>query len=336
MRVCLSSVALLLLVLGTSEAGALPQSKHRSLTLDACWKLKLPDAFCETAAAAAYNVDHYEWSDLSAHAQPDTGESKCTAANKAVARVGTLASELRGLAKQTEYDPALAVALGRVLHTLQDNCAHHGIPNPAHAWLSLSDTCEGTDSSPDVQPEALSCAKAETAAALELFASQAQVPTPPPNPDGPGAPQQQDPMFFPPRGDVCAFLKSAGSWDGVDRRWNGALMVSALRSQYQASLLGDAPLADVCQAGESALEPSAPGPITNVSQPIEWCGALELYCLGKGDGANDAPPWEASTEPAASESSSGGCGVDPVARSGGWGIAALGLGLWLARRRRAR
>lgn len=171
--------------------------------------------------AAAYNVDRYEWEDLAAHAQPEEGASKCQAANNAVARIRTLAQEMRTISEaSTSYNPELAVAVGRALHTIQDNCAHSGIPNPAHAWFSLSDSCLKTSLSPDVQPQAIACAEAETQRAMQVFASVIQVPTPPPDPSGRGSSPQQDPQFFPPRGGVCDFLKSAVTWDGVDRRWN--------------------------------------------------------------------------------------------------------------------
>lgn len=331
-----SGLALVLGCLLPVEGRALSQGKHRDLSVSACWAQKLPAEFCNELGAAAYNVDHYEWSDLSAHAQPEAGEPKCQAANKAVARVRSLAQEMRAIAKaQTDYDPALAVALGRALHTIQDNCAHAGMPNPEHAWFSLSDTCADTELSPDVKPEALACAEAQTEQALALFAAEIQVPAPPPPPE-PGQ-ARVPPQYWPKRGDVCDFLKSASSWDGVDRRWNNAPVVAALADQLHATLVVDAaaPALDVCAGGQAVLEPTTPAADVDVSQPTEWCTALDVYCAGKVDSADDAPPWEAKGASGGSErSSEGSCNLGASERSGPIAGIAVAVALLAALRRR--
>lgn len=321
-----------------TPALALSQGKHRDLSTSACWKQKLPSEFCAEVGAAAYNVDHYEWSDLSAHAQPEAGETRCQAANKALGRVRALAQEVRAISDAGgDYDPALAVALGRVLHTLQDNCAHSGMPNEQHAWFSVSDTCTDTKSSPDVQPEAVACAEQETALAFETFAKQVKVPTPPP-PQEPGS-TSQPAQLWPKRGGVCDFLKSGASWDGVDRRWNNSLVVGALRDQLGSSLGSDpsAPAVDVCAGDEGALEPAAPAPVVDTSAPVEWCNLLKLYCAGKTDGADEAPPWEA-VAPAPSSADGAGCGLarDVGTDRAGWLGLALAAFLGRASRVRAR
>lgn len=327
-------MALAAISLVPTSAYALSQGKHRDLSTSACWKQKLPSEFCAEVGAAAYNVDHYEWDDLSAHAQPEAGETKCQAANKALGRVRALAQEVRAISDAGgDYDPALAVALGRVLHTLQDNCAHSGMPNEQHAWFSVSDTCTDTKSSPDVQPEAVACAEKETALAFETFAKQVKVPTPPP-PQEPGS-TSQPAQFWPKRSGVCDFLKSGASWDGVDRRWNNSLVVGALRDQLGSSLTIDpsAPTVDVCAGDESALEPAAPAPVVDTSAPVEWCNLLKVYCAGKTDGADEAPPWEAA-DPAPSSADSSGCGLARDAGASWASLLGLGLAALLARRRR--
>lgn len=323
-----------------APAKALPQGTHRDISSEACSKQKLPSEFCASVGIAAYNVDHFEWEDLAAHAQPEAGASKCQSANAAVARVRTLAQEMRTIAEgSTGYDPALAVAVGRALHTIQDNCAHSGMPNPEHAWFSLSDSCLDTESSPDIQPEAIACAAAETLTAMEAFASAIQVPTPPPDPGGRGSSSQTDPQFWPPRGGVCDFLKSAPTWDGVDRRWNNELVVPALRDQLYLNLVVDpiAPASDVCTNGEAALEPATPVANVDTSQPIEWCKSIKLYCAGKTDDATTAPPWEnGPVAPGTSTPSNEGSSCSFSRDSGGVPSWLLGLALTalLARARR--
>lgn len=290
-------------------ASALSQGKHRDLSVSACSKHGLPSAFCDAVGAAAYNVDHHEWSDLAAHAQQEAGQSKCQAASAALERIRALSAELRAISAGSDgYDPKLAEALGRLLHTLQDNCAHAGMPNPQHAFLSLSDTCGDTELSPDVQPQALACAGAETALAFDAFGEVIVVPAPPFDPEQPGG-ASPFPQYWPKRADVCAFLTSAPSWDGVDRRWNAELVVPLFREQLHTSLVVDPtlPAADPCPSGQDALEPPAASPLTDTSQPPEWCTKLELYCAGKTDAVDEAPPWESDAAGASSERESAGC-----------------------------
>lgn len=313
-------------------AAALSQSKHRSLSVAACRAQKLPDTFCTSVGTAAYNVDHFEWSSLDAHAQPEAGESLCVAANKTLTRVSSLSAELRDIASgQSVYDPALAVALGRALHTLQDNCAHRGITNAQHAWHSLSDSCTDSESSPDVQPDALTCAKEQSELALQAFAKAIHVPEPPAPPFGQES--TPEPQYLPARGDVCEFLKSATAWDGVDRRWKNARMIPALRDAFAAGLVGGPQPADPCAEGPSSLDDGSGEP-TDVTHPTEWCTSVQLYCAGKGDDASTAPPWESAERgPAPATPDAGGCtftaGATPPS---GIGVSLAAL-LALARRR---
>jgi len=323
----------LAVMLCARSANALPQSKHRDLSEKACYDAHLPSDFCKNVGAASWMVDHNEWDTLAAHAQPEAGQTRCQGASSTLLRVHDLGAETGSLIATWPAGggtEALSTSLGRVLHTLQDNCAHSGIPNPHHAWLSLSDTCEGTSISPDIQPEALSCAAQESALAIHAFVEALTARgLSPATLGGLGDP---GPTFFPPRDGACDFMKSAKSWDGVDQRWDNGLVRPALRDELVRTLVlqSTTPPSDLCAAGPDAIDAKPVAPATDVTTPPMWCGAVSLYCLGKGDGADEAPPWE-STSPAASSSGSqaegGGCATRGLAREGG-GLALLGC--WVA------
>ena len=67
----------------------------------------------------------------------------------------------------------LSSELGRALHSLQDNCGHHGMVDPPHAFLAVEDTCSGTGEHPDSQDDALACAREETRGVSAGFSSLA-------------------------------------------------------------------------------------------------------------------------------------------------------------------
>src|SRR5256885_12817527 len=148
-----TSIAILFVVLAQPAAHALVQSKHHSVTSTGCTQAGLPARFCQEVAVEAYNTDAFEFEDLAAHAQIPVGSTACDAADRSLMRLGALGRELRGglgeLRRSGSGAAATAVAraLGRSLHTVQDNCAHHGMPNPQHAWFSLSDSCRSTSDS---------------------------------------------------------------------------------------------------------------------------------------------------------------------------------------------
>ncbi len=336
-------------LLAPATASALAQSKHRSLSYEACRAAGLNMDFCDEVAVAAYNVDRYEWDDLAAHAQPEAGQSHCDAAASVSGRVRDLGGELRGLLTAPDATGTrssiedIAKSLGRVLHTLQDNCAHSGMPNDQHAWFSLSDACLDTESSPDIQPAAVECAKQQSTLAFDAFVTafgDAGLKT------GSFEMYKEDneaqlPQYWPPRGGVCDFLKSADSWDGQDRRWDNDRVVPALRDQFFSSLVVDpgAPAGDVCASGDISLSAAAP---LDVTQKIEWCSKIKLYCAGKADGSEALPPWEtggSTPAPAGGAGDASGCALGLREARGGqaasWlGALALALGLGAWRRRR--
>lgn len=311
-RTCVVLIALGI----ASDAAALKPGVHADITVDRCRASGLPGELCLRAATENYNTDAREWKDLRAHAQIDGGQTACRAADRAAARLWSLGEALRLALDDFAVDDSptnagrVASALGRALHTIQDNCAHRGMPNPEHAWLSTSDLCEGTDLSPDVQDAAVACARAETDAVVAVVAGvidDAGLARPldmescePPL----GEKTTRDPCrdrFLPDPIAACDFLAAAGDWDGVDRGWENRRVVPALREAFAAGLAGAAAPAPLCGGDETALAPET-GPDTDVSGGPASCKRLTLFCLGKADEADH--PF-ADDEPAAGCSASG-------------------------------
>jgi len=331
-----STVVAVVFLAAPSSAFALDQSVHQAISHDGCTAAGLPQDFCERVGTEAYNVDSYEWSPPEAHAQIGTGAigTACTAANAALERERQLGADIRASLAQLAASPSedlrihIATQLGRALHTIQDDCAHHGMPNAQHAWWSRLDACSGSQTSPDLQPEAASCARTETTAVFSAFADAMAA-------AGISAPALDDVSegwtHWPKRGDVCDFLHEAESWDGTDRRWNNAVAVPWLRDQLtHAIATDDSSLHDACADGE--LEDTSPAAHVDISTPPPFCLKLKAYCVGAGgkaDGDTEAqPPWETDNAPEAA-----GCSVGDG--NPGWLLLGL-VGAGFALRRRAR
>lgn len=344
-KACLASTVGVLLGL-TADAHALKPAMHAELTKQACVAAGLPEAFCVRAATENYNADAREWDDLHAHAQIDGGETACDAADKTARRVWVLGSDLRAelavLTMRPDDEDAVgraAAIVGRALHTIQDNCAHHGMPNPQHAWFSLADFCDGTRTSPDVQADAIGCARGETTAAMTAVAAAVREAgvarslarhSCPSNPNDDGGAQQRpvcENRFLPAPWDACAFLGEAEDWDGIDRQWNNDAVVPALRAELAAGIAFRPPLASVCGGDPAAIAAPVSEPVVDVAGGTPSCNRAHLLCLGSAD-LDDHP--FADEEAAADDG--GGCaaGGNPGGASG----ALLLLGAILARRRR--
>ncbi len=331
----------------TGAAFALKPGAHADLASASCRAAGLGKSMCTRIATEDYDVDSREWEDLRAHAQIDDGQTACEAADATADRMWTLGTELRSALARAAASPsdtttaAVDALIGRALHTIQDNCAHDGMPNPQHAWLSLGDFCNGTDTSPDVQDDALACAKVETDAMMKIVArsvSDASLGSaldsrscPPAPSSGGGNHNNGSPpavcqgRFLPGPFDACNFLGRAKDWDGIDRRWNGARVAPALRTAFTAGLAGDRAIAPICGGNERVLSPAVSDPIVNVAVGAPSCGKASLFCLGKADDsenpfADDAPVPE-----------DGGCSTG--GRSSGGAVIALAL-LAVTRRRR--
>lgn len=311
-----------LVVLSSTDAWALKPGKHRELLEDACSAAGLPHAFCRRAGEQVYEVDHDEWTALSAHAQRERGQDRCAAADAAIARVDALAREIADDVRSGKLEEG-AIALGRAVHTLQDECAHHGMTNEEHAYYSLEQTCGEGDVSPDVQPAALTCADARTRAALARVA------------DALAGAAWTDVDFIcrdsenrdtcatavlPTPGMACAFLKLHTAWDGDDSTWNGSVVGPALADAFANGLAGGPAPGPLC-ADPSAIDPVAPR--AHVADTEAGCGLADAICLGKVD---------EDGEPIASDEATGGCSTG----SGAPGLLALSLfGVALVMRRRS-
>lgn len=345
-------------LLASVPAFALKQSVHRDISEDACLSAGLPSGFCKRLGVAAYNVDAEEWEDLSAHSQIPEGATTCDAAGATLGRIAGLSASARTqaseLAKSSSRDGniLLAQTLGRALHTIQDNCAHAGMPNIQHAWYSVSDTCKDTTESPDLTPEARLCSELETqkvfVALLSMLSQQGLssgdlVVKELPQMSGPHntpAPLESNlATHWPPRGGVCEFLHSAAKWDGRDRRWDNGIVIPELQAQVGASFAGKGLLAfEACASNSEALLAPSLDAVYDVSKGPADCGAISLYCLGKGDATDEPPPYEAeaAAPPASEAPAAEGCGMTRTRPTGESPallmLCALGLLAWRARR----
>lgn len=341
MRILLALAVTAVVGATASTAHALEQPKHRAISRDTCAAFGFPWNFCKRVGAETYNVDAFEWNDLSAHAQPDVanGQSPCDGANAAAARVRSLGLDLHnGINSIRNGLPwadgtNMAAALGRALHTIQDNCAHRGVSNPHHAWHSLSDTCSGTANSPDTRPEASDCAQRETEAVMDAFATAMSNGGLDPSVLDDGV--REGSTHWPKRSEVCEFLGSGNAWSGVDDHWNNDIVVPALRNHFMAGLFGTSIAGDVCGGDGNALATwRAANVDTGGGQG--FCVKIQAYCIGKGDSMPEAPPWEDPVEAAIDNE-----GVEPQGCSvGGRGDAGFGWAVLVVvaavrRRRRA-
>jgi hypothetical protein len=277
-----------------SRAVALDPIDHQLITTDGCGAAGLPEAFCRRAGVAAHDVDANEWSDLTAHAQSVWPDDLCGSANAVVAHVNDVGQEFfdqLALAEQALADPTasaaesasvrLATALGRALHALQDNCAHQGVSNPEHAWITRSNMCGGATDLDD-DPVAVDCARGATehllaqvapvivdAGVVDMIGQMSCVGDWTDPCDG-GANANL--------GNVCDFLGTAVQWDGVDRRWDKGLVSPQLETAF---MYGTAD--DLC--GVVPLE-ATPAPTVDVSAGPPVCTDYHVTCLGDGSSPN--------------------------------------------------
>jgi hypothetical protein len=292
------------ILLTGGDALALKPGTHAKITNDSCRAVGLGRDICKRIATENYDTDSREWDDLRAHAQVSDDQTACDAADAAVRRVHDLGAELRAdlaaVASKATDDRVskVASALGRALHTVQDNCAHHGMPNPQHAWYSLSDFCQGTDLSPDIQADAMACARRETDAIMALVAeevasagvakqlnSRACPEEFGGNPSHGGSNNRTvcENRFLPGPIDACRFLERSEDWDGIDRTWNNDVMVAAVRGGFEAGVTGVPRAESVCHGDETVLSAAVSEPVVDVSGGTPTCGGAHLLCLGKVD-----------------------------------------------------
>jgi len=267
----------------SQPAWALQPAKHRELAERACTGAGLPTAFCQRLGKEVFETDYKEWNDLSAHAQRELGDDRCTAADAAIVRVDRLAREAVVKTRAGNFE-AGAMALGRAVHTLQDECAHHGMTNQEHAYYSLTQTCTDDDVSPDVQPEAIACAESRTRDAFAAVASALAgtswndvdwICRDYDDRDSCAAASLPGPWT------ACAFLAEHHDWDGDDSRWDGARVGSALVAAFRGGLAGGAAPSSVCGSDPTAIDLRAP--YAPVIDREVGCKLIDIACLGKVD-----------------------------------------------------
>jgi hypothetical protein len=325
-------------MLGTAPAFALTQGMHEQIVRDSCAAHGMPVNFCERVGNEAYNVDHDEFNDLKAHGQMEEGQSACDGANAVLGRVHDLSREVNQEVWSDISNPtranneALAKSLGRLIHTAQDNCTHRGLTNPQHAWKSLSDVCDGTSVSPDVQPEAISCARSATDGILDAVLELLQD-----NGAEPIALGVVDSTadHWTSYGAASDYFASAKRWDGVDRRWDNTIVDPALRSEAYAAITSwDDPgqPKDVCAPANVELEVTYEDDV-DVSDGPPDCAQITAFCVGKADSAvATEPPDEKASDDQTGVGGGGGCSVGG-GTGGGAGLVVVLLGVLLSTRR---
>jgi hypothetical protein len=262
-----------------TTASALETKDHSKITGASCRANKLPEAFCARMESEAFNVDHNEWTDLSAHSQTEFGQSTCDAAAAVQTRLHDLGGDVRTILSNADSSPStannLARALGRAMHTIQDNCAHSGMTNEQHAWLDDREICITDGANPDIKPEALACAREESAAVMSAFKDAlvaAKV-----NPESLSA-ATQIVTNNPSRDQACGFIRGWKKWDGVDGRWDNVKTRHAFRETIVTAFTKDRTPKDLCAGGASIASPDRDEKV-EVTDP--WCPGLSIFCVGE-------------------------------------------------------
>jgi MYXO-CTERM domain-containing protein len=188
------------------------------------------------------------------------------------------------------------------------------MPNPEHAWKSLDDVCHGTHESPDIVPEAATCAREETDAVLDaVFSALADWGA---DKSALGNLDEQH-NHLTGYGDACNFLGEAGDWDGVDRRWDNTIVRPYMRKELVSAITSDnAQHGWVCDSAPDGLLIGY-DPDVDTSGGANKCPGISVLCLGKADEIALAPT---------SKSAAGGCDVS-ASRSSGFPGVLLMLGL---------
>lgn len=289
----LSAIAALVAV--PASARALSQPDHQTVSVRACRAAALPEVFCLSVGRAAYDTDAEAWEDPSAHAQmPEKGDP-CGAADASAGRLAALGRQVRAALADAALDENrrsvrlsdAARDLGRALHTLEDSCAHAGMPNAQHAFLTDSDLCHGTHENPDVQPEALDCAARVAGDAIDAFTGAVIAAGLDPQGIDCAAPTSW--TRYPELGEVCDFMQLAPAWDGVDRRWDNAVVIPRLADALSRALGGadDEPPA-MCPHGSADIA-RTPDPVRAVGAPTQ-CPLIDAFCLAGEPTRSDLVP----------------------------------------------
>jgi hypothetical protein len=313
-RMFRASIAVVLVGAAAPPAAALSPGTHREILEAACAEAGLPYQFCRRAGRANFETDFREWTSMAAHAQREPGQARCTAADASAERLDGLGRSFVGAVAIADYETA-ADELGRALHTLQDECAHHGMTNHEHAFYSMAQTCGAGDVSPDVQPMAIACATARTREVMAHVAAAL-------------ADADRDAMGYVCRDDRdgstdfdcaeatlpspvtgCQFLAEHKHWDGVDSTWDGAVVGAALFDAFVGGLAYAPASTSVCAGDEDAIDP--PSPRADVTDRDVGCLLTDIGCLGRADDpldGDDGDPYD-DDDGAGCRGSRGGTGT---------------------------
>lgn len=297
----------------------LSQVNHQKITLAACERAGYPHTFCELASRASWNVDGEEWSNMDAHAQREPGQLACDALQAASDRVYDLAAAI-SISKAAGAPFDAAERVGRAMHTLQDECAHHGMTNAQHAYFSLLDTCTSQAVSPDGTDAALTCARSRTEAAFRLLKEATG--TGGVDIDCQTSSLNCEYATGPSIGAICDFLSEHRTWDGKETQW-AANAGEQLMTAWREGLSHRAPVR-VCK-NNTDLEPAE---TVLPHDPPTVCKRIQLACFGKVDADEDGLADEEQANAAA--------GCSATTSSSAWGLFALVLAGLAFRRKNAR
>jgi hypothetical protein len=258
---------------------ALKTEDHRTIAVEHCVRAGFHDAFCARVGAEAFVVDAQEWERPWMHAMPIDGQSHCDAAAEVQEHLARRGREIRaalaGATLGRRETEAIAEALGRTLHTLQDNCAHEGMSNQQHAWHSVRSFCEHTGEDPDLSPAALACAANETKLVFRAMKEAFRA-----NGKDPASLWEAHDMSAPQPGlaHVCEFVGEWSAFDGRDSRWDIAITGPVFRDTFTRAMLEDANVAPACE-GRASLALAIPHPRPRVSALDDpTCTPIRLLC----------------------------------------------------------
>jgi hypothetical protein len=148
--------------------------------------------------------------------------------------------------------------------------------NEQHSWLTNREICVADNQSPDKDPEAVTCAREETAAILRAFGAAVGTSALDTN----ALSAATDALkHSPTRGQACEFMHLWKKFDGVDTRWNKAATRAAFQKTLTNAFVSEDAPAELCANGGGALESETPRAKVEVTDPT--CGGVAIVCIGK-------------------------------------------------------
>jgi len=130
------------------------------------------------------------------------------------------------------------------------------------------DICVAPDMNPDTKPEALQCAREESAAIMASFKdaldAASWIPTP-------LSTTTAIPKSNPSRSQACGFVREWKQWDGVDGRWDNDKTRAAFRETLTTAFTAEKSTKDLCANGASIQSPDH---LPDVKVENPWCPGL--------------------------------------------------------------